>query len=214
MVIGFQFSSFRITGTIGIDHKVVSAKPFKLLTILELQSLDPDSTAAHTKNRVIAIQRRETINFQIDTVNHEISSFINHHKISDFTLSIASTFTHDNIVTKTVEILIAKQIIAGEKITFISSATWKHSNKSPLKTLLSRSNAFSKTINGDIAIAIHRIHILIINTTATTINGIHIANICHTDNAVFNTVAYSPASGGMIHIEFTKEVYNAENTPT
>jgi hypothetical protein len=123
LVIGFQSASFRITGTIGIDHKVVSAKPFKLLTILELHSLDPDSTAARTKNRVIAIQRRDTINFQIDTVNHQIFNFISHHKISDFTLSIESTFTHDNIVTKTVEILIAKQIIAGEKITFRSSVT-------------------------------------------------------------------------------------------
>jgi len=40
----------------------------------------------------------------------------------------------------------------------------------------------NKTINGDNTIAIQRTHILIINTKAAAIKGIHIANVCNNAN--------------------------------
>ena len=72
-----------------------------------------------------------------------------------------------------------------------------------------------RTITGDNAIAIQRIHILIINTSATTINGIHIAITCHKDRATFNNAENTPVSDGITPLhEFKRDEYNAVNTPT
>jgi hypothetical protein len=92
--------------------------------------------------------------------------------------------------------------------------TSKYCKKSPLNTLLLNPNAVNKIINGAIATAIHIIHILIINTIATAINGIAIANICHSDNATFNRAENIHASVGMTQIELTNDEYNAVKTQT
>ena len=76
------------------------------------------------------------------------------------------------------------------------------------------SKAVSNTINGARAIATQSIHILIINTTATAISGIHIASICHNDKAAFNNAAKVQASDGITPTEFIKEEYNAVKTHT
>jgi hypothetical protein len=64
------------------------------------------------------------------------------------------------------------------------------------------------------AIATHITHTLIINTIATAINGIAIANICHTDKATFNNAANVPASDGITHTEAKRDEYNTVKTQT
>jgi hypothetical protein len=110
--------------------------------------------------------------------NHQISKTISHDNISVFITFIPSTFIFDIITTKTVEILIARHIIAGAKIIGIRLLIFKYFNiVSSLITLSSNLKAFSNIRNGNNAIANQSTHTLIINTTATAINGIQIASI-------------------------------------
>jgi hypothetical protein len=132
--------------------------------------------AAQTKNRVTAIHSTEIINFHKLIVSHHISILINHHSTSCFAVSILSKFSPEIIITRTVEILIAKQIIAGAKIIGSKLSTFKYlKTQFFIKSLSSILNAFNSIIIGDNAIAIHKIHTLIINNIATAINGIPIA---------------------------------------
>jgi hypothetical protein len=125
-------------------------------------------------------------------------------------------FNSEITVTKTADILIAKQTIAGEKIIGIKFFRLKYSKNFHLNTFSQSSlNADNNTINGDKTTAIQRIPILIINTRATAINGIPIAKTCQNDKAALNNAGNVHASGGMIPLhEFNKEEYNAVNTPT
>jgi hypothetical protein len=110
--------------------------------------------------------------------NHQISKTISPPNISVFITFIPSTFIFDIITTKTVEILMARHMIAGAKIIGIRLLIFKYFNiVSSLITLSSNLKAFSNIRNGNKAIANQSTHTLIINTTATAINGIHMANI-------------------------------------
>jgi hypothetical protein len=167
--------------------------------------------AARTKNRVAAIHNTETINFHKLIVNHHTSILINHHNISCFAVSMLSKFSPEIIVTKTVEILIAKQIIAGAKIIGSKFSTFKYlKTQFFIKSLSSILKAFNNIIIGDNAIAIHKIHILIINNIATAINGIHIAKTWHTDKATLNNEVKIHHHEGITHLhEFNKDEYKA-----
>ena len=102
-------------GIIGIDHKEVSANVFNDVINLDSHNF-VYHTAVQTKNRVTAIQITEIISFHKSIANHQTSNLISHHNISCFAASIPFKFNPDIISTKTVDMLIAKQIIAGAKI--------------------------------------------------------------------------------------------------
>jgi hypothetical protein len=175
------------------------------------------SIAARTINQVIATQNTEITSLASGRLNHHISNWINHHKILVSSVAIGSRLKFAIIVTKTVDILTAKQIIAGEKIIGIKFFTLKYSKKSHLNILSHISlNAEARTIKGDKIIAIQSTQILIINTIETTINGIHIAKTYQNDMAVFNKSAKIHVSlSVIIHFHwFIKDVYSAVHTPT
>ena len=113
-------------------------------------------------------------------------------------------------------LLIAKQIIAGEKIIGIRFFNLRYSNNFHLNTFFQiSSNASAKTINGAKTIANQITQILIIKTIATTISGIQIAKTYQRDIATFNKDAKVHASDDIIHFhEFSKDEYKAVNTPT
>ena len=215
-VFNFQFSSFHITGIIGIDHNALVAKFLTPWTIPDFHNFEL-STAAHTRNQVTAIQRTEIINFQNHIDNPQISNSTNQPKISFFAIAILLKFNPEIIVTKTVDILIAKQTIAGDKIIGIKFFKLKYSkNFDHLNTFSqSSSNAENNTIKGDNTTATQSIQILIINIKATAINGIPIAKTCQNDKTALNNAENVHASGGITHLhEFNKEEYSAVNTPT
>ncbi|MBO7505192.1 hypothetical protein J6T66_03500 [bacterium] len=85
-------------------------------------------------------------------------------------------------LTNTVDILTAKQIIAGEKIIPIKFETVKYFSKSIFFTFSSHQKAFIKMMAGDKTIAIQITPILIKNTTNIAINGIHTASVCANDS--------------------------------
>jgi hypothetical protein len=207
-------------GTIGIDHNVDLANSSKPLTISESFHIADDFTAAHTKNRVIAIHITETNIFHKLIHTHAKLKFTNHHNIGLLIESIISQFSAAITLTNTVDILIAKHIIAGEKIIQIKLSTFKYFKKSTFKSSIffSKSNTLSKTIIGDNTIATQSTQILIINTTNITINGTLIATICPNDNAVFKNFTYKPL---LLVLEilrsahaFNNEPYNAPKTHT
>ena len=185
------------------------------MIILDSQILD-DSIAARTINQVIATPNTEITSFISGKLNHHIFKVINHHKISLPLVAISLALIPDIIVIKTVDTLIAKQIIAGENIIGIKYSNLKYSKKSHLNTFSQISlNAEAKTIKGDKTTANRNTQILIINTIETTISGIQIARTYQNDRAVFNKDANHHASGGIIHFHrFIKDEYNAVNTHT
>ena len=145
--------------------------------------------------------------------NHHTSILINHHNIS--LQPIALKFNLDIIETKTVDILIAKQIIAGEKIIGIRFFSTRYFNGQSFPIFSSKPKTLNKIIIGDKAIAIHNIHILIINNTETAINGIHIAITCHNDIATANNEEKVQLFDGTIQFHiFNNEEYNAVKIQT
>ncbi|MBQ5944962.1 hypothetical protein IJL65_00725 [bacterium] len=127
------------------------------------------------------------IKFHILTHAQAIFSVINHQNKDLLSATISWAFIVLKILTNTVDILTAKQIIAGEKIIPIKFFTSKYSNILPfLNTLSPKLNAFTKIIAGDNIIAIRITPILIRNTTSIAINGIATAIVWQKDNNVFN----------------------------
>jgi hypothetical protein len=171
-----ETQSFQGTGTIGIDHNVVVAKVL-ILFIKSLFHNADASIAVQIKNQLIATHITLQINFHIPTQNHAISISINHQSIFVVSAIIFSAFTVLIILTNTVDILTAKQTIAGEIIIPTKLLIVKFSSMLPfLNTLSSSLNALNKTITGDNIIAIQITQILMKNTTNIANNGIHTAN--------------------------------------
>ena len=209
-------------GTIGIDHNEFFANFFSESTKPDFPIFDV-SIAAHTKNQVIAIHSIETIIFHNDTPKPQRLNWTVHHNISVVVsfFIISSKLSERMVVIKTVDKLIAKQMIAGEKIIGIRLLIWKF-DKKPFQffsnTLSQISlKAEANAIKGDIAIATQRIHTLRINTIATIISGILIANRYHRDSPTFNNCSNihhpHPLERESSHAVINEE-YKAQNTPT
>jgi hypothetical protein len=208
------------TGIIGIDHNVVFAKSSNDLTTFDSFHIAEVFTAAHTRNRVIAIHKTDIIILQIFTHIQAKFNSTNHPNIGVFSISPNSGKLLINL-TNTVDILIAKHIIAGEKIIPIKFCTCKYlknftHNASCID--FSKSNALSRIIIGDNVIANHSTQILIINTTAITINGIQIAIICPSDTIIFKNDTYTLFESDTETLKslpaFNNDQYNAVNTHT
>ena len=122
-----HFHSFHGIGTIGIDHRVSSAKFLSLPTIQFFSHNFESPTAAQTKNHVTAIQNIDIIKFHTPTASPPIFTLIIHHNIS-FRPDHSDSSNHrlPIIVTKTVDKLTAKQITAGEKIIGIRKLLQNH----------------------------------------------------------------------------------------
>ena len=164
-VFGFQSTHFHTTGTIGIDHNAFVANDLSDEIIFD-SHIFVVSIAAHTINQVIATHNTETISFINGKLNQPMFNFISHHKISLPPVAISSLLNHIIIVTNTDDILIAKQIIAGEKIIGIRFFNLRYSNNFHLNTFFQiSSNASAKTINGAKTIANQITQILIIKIT-------------------------------------------------
>jgi hypothetical protein len=176
------------------------------------------STAARTINQVIATPNADiTRDANEVPIPHKFIS-INHHNIVLPSEAILSSFIFVITVTKTVDMLTAKHISAGENIIGIKFSNLKYSKNFHPFTLSQISlNAEIKTINGDRIIAIRNIQILIINTTATTIKGIQIATRYQKVKKVFNSFTkVQPVfpEGKILSHECIKDEYNVVNTPT
>jgi hypothetical protein len=208
------FPSFVGIGTIGIDNIAFCAKSFKDLAIHDFHNLD-DSTAAHTKNRVTATQSMAIIIFPIGINVPAISSLTNHHKISSSEVHIGIPLRLFIMLTKTADKLIAKQIIAGEKIIGIKFSKLKYSRDlTEFLASFIRPKAVKKTIKGDNAIATQRTQILIMNTIIVTNRGIDIAIICPRLKAAHNKSQNIHVFFGIIPTVFINDEYNAVKTPT
>jgi hypothetical protein len=135
-------------------------------------------TADQIKNQLIATHITLHINFHKLTHADAIFSSINHQNKVVVLAIIPSEFTVLIILTKTVDILTAKQIIAGEKIIPIKFETVKYFNTSlALLIFSSQPNALTNIIAGDNTIAIRITQILIRNTTNIATNGIPTATV-------------------------------------
>ncbi|MBR7036724.1 hypothetical protein IKI14_02390 [bacterium] len=123
------------------------------------------------------------------------------------------------IVTKTVDKLIAKQITAGENIIQIKVVNLKYFRAfifSNINFPISSSKAVNIAMNGDMTIAVQRIHILIIKIIPTTISGIPMAIKCHSSSTIANR--FKNQESHVLPIIFLPDVikdeYNCVNTHT
>ena len=198
------------------DHNAVFVR-FSIHFTKPLSHNLEDLIAAHDKNQVIAIPITEHTSFQMLTHNQATSKDISHHKISCFHVSTLVRFIALIILTRTVDILTAKQIIAGENIIGIRFFTVIYFRTSIVpSTPFSRSKAFNKTIIGDNTIAIHKTPILKRNTIIITIKGIDMASICKNERIIFNSDTYTQLSVVGENLKFVQafnnDPYNAVNT--
>ena len=159
---------------IGTDHIAVLAKDSSHVTTLLFHNSDA-FTAVQIKNQLIATHITLHTNFHIFNHNQAIFNFINHHNMYESSVIIPCMFTALITLTSTVDILTAKQTIAGEKIIPIKFQTVKYFNNSKFFSFSPHPKASIKTIAGDNIIAIQIIPILIRNTTSIAIKGIHMA---------------------------------------
>jgi hypothetical protein len=98
-----------------MDHIALLAKSCNQVTILLFHNSDA-FMADQIKNQLIATHIILHIKFHIPNHIHSIFSSINHHNIEVLCVRTSLAFTVVIILTSTVDILTAKQIIAGEKI--------------------------------------------------------------------------------------------------
>jgi hypothetical protein len=168
--------SFVGIGTKGIDHNPDLAKLSIVVINSDSHSFD-DLTAAQTKNHVIATHITAIISFHTHIDNQAISILMSHHRIHSSFVSIWLVFIFSIIVTSTVDILMAKHMIAGVKIIQIRFPGLKYPRSDFSSIFSNKPNVVNNTIIGDNTIAIHIIHILIMKTTIAATKGIIMANI-------------------------------------